>query len=175
MKILALSGSLRRQSSNKSLLKAAAHLAPEGIEIILYDALGDLPLFNPDLEGMEPNTVIGFREAIRDADAVLISSPEYAHGISGSMKNALDWLVGSGELVGKPVAALNASPRSTHAQASLLEILTTMDAKVAADACVSLPILGSKLDETGISSHPEIAPALKRALNILISFVENGI
>lgn len=173
LKILALSGSLRKHSSNKSLLNAASHLAAEGVEIIFYEGLGELPHFNPDLEGMEPASVINFRAAIQDVDAVLISSPEYAHGISGTLKNALDWLVGSGELVGKPVAALNASPRATHAQASLLEILTTMDAHLVTEACISLPILGSKLDEIEIVSHAEIAPTLKAALDLFVRSVEN--
>src|SRR5438105_3467377 len=115
MRILTISGSLRSASSNTTLLRAAAALAPEGVEIILYDGLGDLPHFNPDLEEANLPSVMDFRARLRAADGVLISSPEYAHGVPGVMKNALDWVVGSGEFVDKPVALLNASPRSTYA------------------------------------------------------------
>src|SRR5438105_3807739 len=105
MQILGISGSLRRVSSNTALLRAASLLAPQGVEITLYDGLGDLPPFNPDLEGAEPPSVLDFRARIQEADGVLISSPEYAHGVPGVLKNALDWLVGSEkiEIVGKPV------------------------------------------------------------------------
>ena len=80
------------------------------------------------------------------------------------MKNALDWVVGSGELVAKPIALFNASPRSTYAQASLLEILTTMDARLVSEACIAVPVSGSKLDAAGIAAHAEIAPTLRTAL-----------
>ncbi len=130
IRILGISGSLRTASSNTVLLRAATSLAPEGVDINVYGDLGDLPHFNPDLEGSEPPSVIDFRARLHMSDGILISSPEYAHGVPGVLKNALDWVVGSGELVGKPVALLNASPRATHAQASLRETLTTMDARI---------------------------------------------
>ena len=94
----------------------------------------------------------------------MISSPEYAHGVPGSLKNALDWLVGSGELVYKPVALLNPSPRSTYAQAALTEILTVMTATLVEDACLTLPIAGKSLDETALTAHPDFAPALQASL-----------
>ena len=94
MRFLAISGSLRLASSNTALLRAAALVAPEGVEIILYRGLGDLPHFNPDLEAAEPPSVTEFREQVRISDGLLISSPEYAHGVPGVLKNALDWLVG---------------------------------------------------------------------------------
>src|SRR6266496_3093591 len=116
-RILAISGSLRRFSSNTTLLEAAARLAPPGVEITLYDGLAELPHFNPDLEGSEPATVVNFRARIKGSDGVLISSPEYAHGVPGALKNALDWIVGSLEFPGKPVALINISPRSTFVHA----------------------------------------------------------
>src|SRR6266542_4369577 len=104
VQLLAISGSLRRTSLNTALLRAAAQLAPTGVEILLFAGLGDLPLFNPDLEGNEPRSVLEFRAQLQLRNGVLISSPEYAHGVSGVLKNALDWVVGSGEFSGKPVA-----------------------------------------------------------------------
>jgi len=166
MRILAISGSLRRASSNTALLRAAASLAPEGVEVVAYAGLGDLPHFNPDLEEAEPlpPSVADLRAQVRAADGLLISSPEYAHGVPGVMKNALDWLVGGEEFIWKPVALLNASPRSTHAQASLIETITTMSGRVVAEASIALPLLGRKIDEAGIVADPELSSALRAAL-----------
>lgn len=168
MHILAISGSLRLQSSNTTLLRAAALLAPKGVAITIYQGLGDLPHFNPDLEGSEPPTVRDFRARLEASDGVLISSPEYAHGVPGVLKNALDWVVGSGELVDKPVALLNPSPRSTYAQASLTEILTVMTAYLVAEASQTVPLAGKKLDEAGIVAHPEIGPTLQAAIDAFV-------
>ena len=134
IRILAISGSLRRASTNTALLRAAAMLAPEGMTITLYSGLAELPHFNPDLEGAEPPAVTDLRRQLRASDGLLIASPEYAHGVAGAMKNALDWLVGGEEFVDKPVALLNASQRATHAQAALAETVTTMAARVVAEA-----------------------------------------
>jgi chromate reductase len=164
MKILAISGSLRAVSSNTALLHAAAALAPAGVEIEVYGGLGDLPHFNPDLEADEPASVTDLRERVRRADGLLISSPEYAHGVPGAMKNALDWLVGGEEFIYKPVALLNASPRATHAQASLAETITTMSGRLIAEASIAVPLLGAKLDAAGIAAHPEIAGSLREAI-----------
>ena len=117
MKILAISGSLRKASLNTTLLRAVARIAPPEIEVALFSGLGELPLFNPDIEAPEPAPVLALREHILAADALLIASPEYAHGVTGAMKNALDWMVGNESFVNKPVGLLNASPRATHAQA----------------------------------------------------------
>ena len=89
IKILALSGSLRAASINSMLLRAAAKLAPAGIEVSVFQGLGELPLFNPDLEAHPPPTVTPFFQAVAEADALLIASPEYAHGVSRTIKNAL--------------------------------------------------------------------------------------
>ena len=126
MKILAISGSLRANSKNTKLLQNA------GLEV--YSELAQLPYFNPDLDTESPpEPVARFRKLLQDADAVLISSPEYAHGVPGVLKNALDWIVSSGEFVQKPVALVNASLNATHAQASLKETLTVMMALIVAD------------------------------------------
>jgi NAD(P)H-dependent FMN reductase len=173
MRFLAISGSLRRVSSNTALLHAAARLAPAGVEVVLYGGLGDLPHFNPDLEADEPPTVTDLRAQVRAADGLLISSPEYAHGVPGSLKNMLDWLVGGDEFVYKPVALLNAAPRSTHAQASLAETIRTMSGRLVPEASIAVPLLGTKLDEDGIAAHPEIAAAVRAALEAFAQAIEN--
>jgi NAD(P)H-dependent FMN reductase len=180
MQILALSGSLRRVSSNTALLRAAAALAPPEIEIVLYGGLGDLPHFNPDLESPDliaalPPAVAELRARVAAADGLLISSPEYAHGVPGAMKNALDWLVGGPELVGKPVALLNASPRSTIAQASLADTVTTMSGRLVRAASIAVPLLGTKLDAAGIAAHPEISAAVRTALLAFAREIAQGI
>lgn len=114
MKILAISGSLQAGSSNTTLLRIAQSMALEDIEVVLYASLADLPYFNPDLDrDPAPTPVADLRAQLLAADGVLLASPEYAHGIPGALKNALDWVVGSGELYAKPVAVLSASPRSS--------------------------------------------------------------
>lgn len=167
MKFLAISGSLRAASINSAMLRAAARVAPPGIQVELYQGLGSLPLFNPDIEATEPSAVVDLRKRIIDADAVLIASPEYAHGVTGVLKNALDWMVGNESFVNKPVALLNASPMSVHAPASLKEIVTVMSARVIDEASIILSIRGSRLDENGMVSHPEIATALRESLQAL--------
>ncbi|VTR94663.1 fmn reductase : NADPH-dependent FMN reductase OS=Gloeobacter kilaueensis JS1 GN=GKIL_3076 PE=4 SV=1: FMN_red [Gemmata massiliana] len=168
--VLAVSGSLRAASSNTNLLRAAALVAPPYITVSLFAGLGSLPLFNPDLDHEDEPlpSVEEWRALLRTADAVLISTPEYAHGVPGALKNALDWVVGSGELVGKPVGLVNAFPRSTHAQASLVETLTVMSAVLPPDAVVAVPPECKRLDPKGMASAPEIAGPFQQALDALV-------
>lgn len=169
IRILAISGSLRRTSSNTELLRAAAKLTPPKVEITLETALGELPHFNPDLEGNEPPAVLQFRARLKAADAIVISSPEYAHGVPGVLKDALDWTVGSGEFSGKPVALFNASPRASIAQESLAEIIRTMDAILVRDASLSVPLLGRNLNAAGIVANIEMSVGIQNALAALVS------
>jgi chromate reductase, NAD(P)H dehydrogenase (quinone) len=141
MRILAISGSLRSTSSNTAVLRAAQILAPPGVDIMLYPNLGALPHFNPDLDGdTPPQSVLELRAEVGLADGLLISSPEYAHGVPGCLKNALDWLVASVEFPGKAVALLDTSSRATHARAQLTEILTTMSARLIPEASVTIAL-----------------------------------
>lgn len=167
MKILAISGSLRANSLNSALLRAVARLSPPDITVVVFRGLGNLPLFNPDIESSDPSPVADLRKQILTADALLIASPEYAHGVTGVMKNALDWMVGCEAFVHKPVALLNASPRATHAQAALRETITVMSAYLVENASITVPILGSDLSEDEIVVHPEISNRLRAALDEL--------
>ena len=155
--VLALSGSLRAASINSALLRAAARLAAAPVAVRVFTGLGTLPLFNPDLDAAPPAAVRALRQAVAAADALLIASPEYAHGVSAPVKNALDWLVSFEPFVGKPVAVLNASPRARHAYPALLETLRTMSAVLVPQACVALPLLGSGLDEEGMVGDAAVA------------------
>lgn len=164
VKILGLSGSLRAASTNSMLLRAVAKLAPAGIEVSIFQGLGELPLFNPDLEANPPANVTTFFHAVAEADAVLIASPEYAHGVSGTMKNALDWLVGFEPFASKFVAVLNASPRAYHADLALRETLQTMAAVIIEEASFAVPLLGANLDESAIVATPAFAAAIRDSL-----------
>lgn len=170
--ILAISGSLRQVSSNTVLLQAAISLLPEGVEMKLYGGLGDLPHFNPDLEPAEPPSVRDLRAQVKWSDGLVISSPEYVHGVPGVLKNALDWLVSGEEFVGKPIALFNASPRAIHAQASLTEIVTTMAGRIVSEASTTVSLLGKNLDVAGIIADPEVSDELKSAISSFADAIE---
>lgn len=163
LNILALSGSLRAASFNTAALHATAKLAPDHVVISIGD-LGHLPLFNPDREGEFIESVNALKAALKNCDGLLIASPEYAHGITGVLKNALDWLVSDDGFVDKPIMLINTSPRASHAQKSLKEILITMSGKLIDDAHVTIPLLGSQLDVHGIVEHEEISQNLRTSL-----------
>lgn len=143
MKILAISGSLRAASINTAALEAIARLAPPGVGVEVYRGLDALPLFNPDREPDPPACVLDFWARVERADALIIASPEYAHGISGAMKNALDWLVGLEGFVGKRVAVVNTSERAHHADEALRETLRTMATGLLGEASTVLPLRGA--------------------------------
>jgi chromate reductase, NAD(P)H dehydrogenase (quinone) len=169
IRVLAISGSLRGASVNSALIRAAAQLAPPGVQVAIYGELKQLPPFNPDLDtDAPPMPVAAFRTALKSADAVLLSSPEYAHGVPGVLKNGLDWVVGSGELADKPIALLNASSRATRAWSSLAETLSVMSARVIREASVTVALNGTGLDAEGIASDPQMAAVLKAALQRLV-------
>lgn len=144
-RVLCLSGSLRRVSSNTAALQAARELAPPELSLMLYGGMASLPWFNPDDEHTQvPHSVQALRTAVGESDALLIACPEYAHGVPGAFKNLLDWLVGSLEFPGKPVLLVNASARgSHHAQDALCEILRTMSAHLLSPEPLAVSLPGS--------------------------------
>jgi len=171
VRILGISGSLRGRSSNTELLRAVAMLAPTNVQIALFSGLDKLPYFNPDIDGegiAPPPSVRILRRSIDWADTLLICSPEYAHGVPGVLKNALDWLVSFPDILHKPVGLLNASPRATHAQASLAETLRTMSMKVVPGASIAVPLLGRGLDAPAIASDEHLAVALHGVIAALV-------
>jgi NAD(P)H-dependent FMN reductase len=143
MNILGISGSLQQRSSNRALLEAARDLAGDGMSVSEYRGVERLPHFNPDLDrDGAPPSVVDFRSRVRGADGVLIASPEYAFGVPGALKDALDWLVGSGDLYQKPVAVLSAAPsaeRGRNARADLERTLHGQGARVIASSTIVVP------------------------------------
>lgn len=169
MNILALSGSLQERSSNRALLDAASDLAGIGVSVSEYRGLESLPHFNPDLDrdGAPPN-IEEFRALVKDADGVLIASPEYAFGVPGALKDALDWLVGSGDLYEKPVVVLSAASapeRLANARADLERTLRGQGARILMSATIVVP-RGEAFD---VLSDPAARDALTAVLEAFAS------
>ena len=122
VRVLGISGSLRRASSNSGLLRAGQEIAPDGMEITLFD-IKDLPFFNPDSEALgDPPSVTALKEAIRNVDGVIFATPEYNWGTSGALKNAIDWASRDreeGSLMGKPVTIIGSGGRAGTARAQM--------------------------------------------------------
>jgi chromate reductase len=171
MKILAISGSLRVASINSAFCRAAAVLAPSEARVTLLPGLGGIPWFNQDLEATPPPAVRSLRAAVHDAGALVIASPEYAHGVSGVMKNALDWLVSYEGIVGKPIALVNTSGRAHHAYEALREILTTMSTDIVTAASVTLPLLGTCTTQEEMVRSPHVSRAIRGMSEALILHV----
>jgi NAD(P)H-dependent FMN reductase len=172
MRVLAISGSLRKGSTNTAALEALARLAPENVRVLVYQDLAKLPPYNPDddvEDTPKSETVQALRAMIGACDAVVIAAPEYAHGVPGVFKNALDWLVASETFAGKRVVLINASPRAYHAQADLREILSTMAARFLADAFITLPLTGKATSADEIAADPTCARRLGHVLDALIA------
>ena len=171
MHVVAISGSLRMGSSNEALLSAASFCAPPGMRLTIYTGLGSLPHFNPDLDvDPPPVSVRELRALLASADGFLISSPEYAHGVPGSLKNALDWVVSSGELGHKPVVLLNASAGTGEfAERALRDTLEVMEAQVvSADAGL---FVKKKLDAQGRLTDPEVTRRVTASLEGLAAAI----
>jgi NAD(P)H-dependent FMN reductase len=168
MHIVAISGSLRAKSNNSALIEAAARLAPD---LTIYRGLASLPHFNPDLEegGDLGQAVQDWRALAERADALVISCPEYARGVPGAFKNALDWLVGDPAFGPKPVALFNASPRGVVAQEALRLILATMGCDIIESACITLPLVGVAYDADGLLGEPAFKTRIAQALSALSS------
>ncbi|GAA0477188.1 NAD(P)H-dependent oxidoreductase [Streptomyces olivaceiscleroticus] len=166
MKFVAFSGSLRARSLNTAVVRTAAELCLPPVSMTVYEGLGNLPFFNQDVESeCPPPEVMEFRALLESADAVMISSPEYAHGTSGVLKNGLEWVVGGGELVDKPVAVVTASPSMTggdRAQAWVKETLEVMGANILPES-LPIPLASAKVLEGRVSDEETLA-ALKDVL-----------
>ena len=159
-RVLCLAGSLRRDSWNRRLLRAATAQAPATLRMDVYDGLSSVPLFDEDLEQPEPAGVQALRAAVAGADGLIIATPEYNHAMPGVLKNALDWLSRespAGEVLQeKPVAVLGASsgPWGTRlAQASLRQVLHTCGALVMPTPTLFVANAASHFDEEGSLSN----------------------
>ena len=179
IRFLLICGSLRAGSSNGALLKTALELLPTGVSAELYGGLASLPHFNPDDDaenGPLHPAVLELRALIKEADALLFSTPEYAGALPGSFKNLLDWTVGGGEMYQKPVAWLNAATLAAptggaDAHASLRKVLGYLGADIVEPACVRIPVERYFVEADGRIYSSDVRKALEHALTTLTAYV----
>jgi len=171
MNFLGLSGSLRGASANSALIRAMRECAPENCTLSIYDGLGRLPIFNPDDEQRPGAEVLRLTAMVVEADGLVIACPEYAHGVPGGLKNALDWLVSGEAAVGKPAMLVHASPRSGISRAALREILKTMSFNVFDGEEIEVALLGRKPEDfAAILDEVQTRRLLQDALERFLRF-----
>lgn len=175
LNLLAISGSLRAASTNTALVEALAADAPPDCAVAVYRGLGELPIFNPDDEGdRTPAPAAALIDAVTRADGVIVCCPEYAHGVPGGMKNALDWLVSRDAAIGKPAMLAHASPRSLYARAALAEIMRTMSFAMFEDAPLEIALLGRKPPEVAaVLSEDANRRAMRDAVQAFATFIRS--
>jgi len=172
IKILAISGSTRKASSNLNLIKAIADVASETFTINIFKGLSDLPHFNPDLDnGNVPKQVTDFRRKLVEADGILICTPEYAIGVPGTLKNAIDWTVSSMEFSRKPVALITASLSGEKAHKSLLGTLLIIEAKMTADTQLLISFIKSKVNDDCKITDKETLISVTKLIQSLIEII----
>lgn len=170
IRIFAVSGSLCSVSLNTAIIRRYSEFAPSACEIDVYDRLAELPHFNPYIENCGGKAVLDLVERVRDSHAFVVSTPEDVHGIPGTLKNCLDWLVGTDAFIEKPFALISTSPRSIYARASLLEVLKTMSCIHVSDADVTADVKRRDGQVVEIASDAETASSLVDAMSALIRY-----
>lgn len=178
-RILLISGSLREGSTNSAALRTVQAVAAADVETVRYERLAQLPHFNPDDDGPSlPAAVAELRARIRDADALLFSTPEYAGALPGSFKNLLDWTIGddrAGSIYEKPVAWINTSPRAAaYAHDSLRIVLGYAHARIVEEACVHVPVTSADIDAEGLVAGDAPRRRLADAVAALAAGVTEG-
>jgi chromate reductase len=170
IKILAISGSLRPGSSNNMIIKIVADMVPEDVEIEIYNGLSSIPAF----DDIDNKPVDDLRKRIREADGVFICTPEYAFGVPGALKNALDWTVSSGDFDKKPVALVTASSVGDKGHAALLHTLTALSADVVPEATLLISFIRAKLNAQGVITDEATKRALKAVVDNFIILIKDS-
>ncbi len=165
LQLLGVCGSLRSGSTNSRLLEAAARLLPAGVNLHLTTLVGRLPLFNPDINVAESDTVSQWIQEMRGADGLIISAPEYARGYPGALKNALDWLVDTDSFVAKPFMMLSTSGRSTVGRDTLITVLKTMSGIHMDESSFIVNLLGTQTEVASIVASPEHASRIRASMD----------
>lgn len=169
MHILAICGSIRPHSSNLYILHKLGTMLPAGVQYTIYQGIDTLPHFNPDLDNDNPTETFNqFRAAIQAADAVIICSPEYAFGVPGVLKNALDWTVFSGSFNEKPTAVITASSVGNNAHASLLLTFKALGAVIPAGCEILIPFVRTKVSEKGEITDEELLGKFRELVEGLV-------
>ncbi len=176
MRVLGISGSLRRDSYNAALLRAAAERLPAGVELVAFERLAEIPAYDADFEdGVEaPDAVLDLRAAMRDADAVLVATPEYNSSIPGALKNALDWAsrpAGESALMGTPAGVVGASTGmfgAVWAQAETRKVLGALGGRVV-ERELPVPRAQDAYEDGELRLTPEQSGALQELLRELVA------
>jgi chromate reductase len=173
-KILAISGSTRQNSTNLNLIKAISNLFEEKLTIKIFQGLSDIPHFNPDLDAADPpKNVLVFRKQLKEADGILICTPEYAMGVPGTLKNAIDWTVSSMEFSHKPVALITASSSGQKAHHSLLETLKVIESEIPASSQLLISFVKTKIKDDKITDADTLEK-VKQLIGSLINTIDNA-
>jgi len=171
-KIIAISGSTRQQSTNLNLIKAIADLYVDEIDLNIFQELAEIPHFNPDLDNENPPAaVVKFREQLSQADGILICTPEYAMGVPGTLKNAIDWTVSSMEFSHKPVALITASSSGQKAHHSLMDTLRIIESDIPESSQLLISFVKTKVKDVKII-NPETLQQVKAVVNSLLAGIE---
>ncbi len=174
LRVLSISGSLRRGSFNTALLKAAQELAPEDMEITIFD-LQDIPIYKPDVEAeCDPESVTALKKAVHDADALLFATPEYNGGVPALLKNAIDWASRStsgyqeSAIFGKTVAIMGGGGGgAVRAQAQLRQVLSTLGIEALEQPEVQVAMVWDKFDENGRLDDQETREQINELLHAI--------
>lgn len=167
--ILAISGSLRENSSNNAVINAVAGMVSDDVDFVIYKGLGTLPHF--DDSKAPAAEVLDLRKQLHEADGVLICSPEYAFGVPGVLKNALDWTVSSGEFVNKPLALITAATGGDKAHASLLLTFQALSARLSDETKLLIQFVRSKMDDKGNIKDEATLTAIRAAIDGLVTII----
>jgi NAD(P)H-dependent FMN reductase len=169
IKVLGINGSIRNNSSSHVVMNEVAKSFPANVKFALFEHLADIPAF--DGSETDPESVKDFKNQINQAHAVVICTPEYAFGVPGALKNALDWTVGSGDFMNKPVALITASSHGEKGHEALQHILTAIAAKLDRATTLLISFIRAKVKE-GIVSDAPTAELIRNLSHHLIKRVE---
>ena len=172
-KVLAIPGSVRASSSNILLLRAIAEMMAATLDVVIFDGLAGLPHFDPGIAS-EPATVAAFRGLLRAADGVIICTPEYAHGVPGSLKNAIDWTVASCEFSGKPTVLITASTDGRFGHAALLETLRVIEARDVDRLSLLIPFVRAKIDSVSGVVEPSTREEVRALMEVFVRTMAAG-
>lgn len=170
--IFAISGSLREGSSNHNILQLLGKMIPNGFNYNTYDGLRDVPAFDPGIDNDNPPIpVANLRQQLSQADGIIICTPEYAFGVPGALKNALDWTVSSGSFSGKPTALITASTGGENAHEAMIKILGAVDTKFSPETTLLIQFVRSKIDGSGNVTDPDTAQKLKTLIDAFMNLL----
>jgi chromate reductase, NAD(P)H dehydrogenase (quinone) len=174
-KILAICGSTRNNSTNHRLIKAIGQRFADRVDIVPFNEIGTIPVFYPGIPPEEhPPQVLAFRQQIKNADAVLICTPEYAHGVPGALKNAIDWTVSSGEFSQKITALITASTDGRFGHAALLETLKVIECKNISELHLIISFIQTRLNTEDDFTDEKTGNDVEALMNALLQSINSG-